>query len=436
MNGKEGPLTRRHGGGRRSEAPRLGVLLALASAACAGEAGEPAERAEPGSTRDVVACEVARVPLTIEDGTHPYVEPEALLRLGEGLLVAGTPTYTWADGPGGATTRVTTDAHVAARFGLDGAATLVEKPIPGAIGSVRPVALGGERWGLLFDEVVADSLPGRAIPLGLWYGEHDGERWARLERLPEPPEGRPVISGSTELVRAGDDLVWIVPARVGLDSAHQAVEYTRSAGRWRQRVISGAAIEVAALAFDPSSGLWWAQFSEDPDLPGWQQSLRLYRRVGGWELVRRVAVLPEGDKVRDPRVTPTTGGVSVSWRVEGAEDLGAYAVLDIGSDGGGRRLTLDSSVSQIMALRAGDGGPEWLVVHQDESGPSPELRLLEPGRVSVPERRLTTVSPYLGFLAAASHAPSEVLVVGPQYSADPTNQFLRSLIIRLSTSCT
>ncbi|HUP51013.1 MAG TPA: hypothetical protein VM198_00955, partial [Longimicrobiales bacterium] len=316
------------------------AALGAVAAACTGGGAEPGSQIAGGG---VAGCEMARVPLTVGDGVFAYIEPESFFRVGSDFLVVGTPGYTSAPGTDADSLPLTVNEHLAARFSFDGRATLIEPPIDGHIGDVRAVSLGGERWAVLFDEEASRDPSEWGRSRALWYAEHDGTRWTTVESVPYPPDASVRAHSSTELVRMGDDVAWVVP--VDLErGTYQLLAYRRTADGWITEVVSDDAVEVAALAFDPDWGLWLAQFSEDPGLPGWQQSLRLYRRAETWELVRRVVVMPEDWKVRDPGVTIFPAGVTVSWRVESREDMGAYAMVDVTPDGGGALDTLDASV--------------------------------------------------------------------------------------------
>jgi hypothetical protein len=397
------------------------ALVCLSASCAAGGAGH----ADPGAALGL--CEIARVPLTIADGSHPYVEAQSLVRVRSGFIVAGLPTYTWA--PGRATERVTANEHMAAQFSLDGGATLIEKPIPGAVERVRAVALVGERWGALFAEILPDSTRVRQEILHLWYAEHDGQRWVSLEELDVPEGEAPDLWGGTELVWTGESVVWVAPLRPGPG----AVLYERRGGAWSHELISDAQIEVSALAHHPSMGLLWAHFSEDPGLPGWQQSLRLYRRGASWELVTRVLVASEGMKVRSPTIMPVGDGVTVSWLLG---DGGAYALVGIGPGGERTPVDLDPDASRVLPFAPADQEPLWLIAHADPGSQERGLELLAPGSPFGPRRVGSLPSPFVLSHTAAVVSPTELVVVGPQYDPDPANGFLRSLILRLSTSCT
>lgn len=432
----------------------LGIGLVIALVACgAGDegaraggdalarkaAGLAAPTANAASTPSD-PCVLARTPLRLGDGSEVYVEPEELLRLEDDLLVVGTPTYTWTQSAGRVTPR-TSDAHLAAAFDLDGTTRMVEKPIAGSIGSVRAVALGGRRWGAVFDEIDPDSLPSRHHRLAFWYAEHDGERWTSVERLPEPAAGELDLDSDSELVRAGGDtLVWVVPARLPL-ARSMLVHYERAGGRWRNEVFSDDWAEIVTLALDSvSRDLWMAQVSEDAGLPGWQQTLRLHRRVGGtWELVSRIAEEPAGRTLRDPRVIVHRGGLAISWWLLGAPPMPAQARIGVQVGRDGITLTLDASVAQVIPIAdATSAEPMWLVSHLVPNTPISELRVLRssPGPLTSSVSVLvSTPNPYPSFFAAID-AASEIVVIGPEPSLDPMRSPVRSLILRLSTSCT
>lgn len=397
------------------------ACLGLASCAGGGASGSGAGAAPEGP---IALCEIDRVPLTLEDGSHPYLEPQSVIRVESGFVVAGLPTYTWS--PEDASERVSANEYFGARFALDGRATLIEKPIPGGIDRVRAASLGGDRWGAIFTEVSPDSLVGDAPLRALWYVEHDGERWVTAETLELPEEGTIDIWGSTELVWTGESLAWIAPLR----PESLAVQYERRDDEWSHTIIPDVWIEVSTLAYDRNYGLLWAQFSEDPDLPEWQQSLRLYRRTDDWELMSRVVVLPEGGKVSSPSITPLQNGVTVTWRLEAG---GAYALVGIDGKGGGAPVALDPTAIQVMPLRRNDRAPAWLVTSTLDPSSGEALRLLTPGS-PLGSRRVGGVPyPFTAFATAMATSAEEILVLGAEYRP---NLFLRSLLLRLSTSCT
>jgi hypothetical protein len=416
---------------KRSRVACLGVALG----ACAGGAppgGEPT-RAEATGALEGPGCVIDRVPLTIGDGVYPYIEPEDLIRVGSSYVVVGSPSYTWAPGTPGDSLPLTMNRHLAARFTLDGRATLIERPIQDSVGSVRAVALDGDRWGVLFD--IERRRPSGHLweSVALWYAEHDGTGWSLLEPVPMPEEGELDINASSELVRVGEELVWIAPVRP-TNGASEVVEYARRAGQWQRRVIGDDWVEASTMAYAEGSGLWMAHFG--PDAERTSAALRLYRRGADWQPVRDVYVPTDGQHAREPRISIFSDGVTVSWRVEGGADDGAYAMVGILLEGEGTLIDLDRAVLQVVPLQSPDGTPRWIVAHANVAMREIELRVLTPGSLFSAERTAAMPSPYLGFLAALARTPQEAIVVGPEVSSDPADPFVRSLILRLSTSCT
>ncbi|HUF77023.1 MAG TPA: hypothetical protein VMM35_12135 [Longimicrobiales bacterium] len=416
----------------RWHAPVLGVGLG----ACAGAApsADGPATVEARGDSEHPGCVVARVPLAVGDGVYPYIEPEDLIQVGSSYVVVGSPSYTWAPGTPGDSLPLTMNRHLAARFTLDGRATLIERPVQDSVGSVRALPLGGDRWGVLFDIERRRASGHNWESVALWYAEHDGAAWSLLEPVPMPEEWDLDIDSSSELVRVGEDLVWVVAVRPS-GRPPEVVEYTRREGEWEHRVVSDHWMEVSTLAYEEGSGLWMANFAVDPRATDRQRALRLYRRTADWQLMRHVYVASGGESAGDPSITVRPGGVTVTWRVISVADHGAYALVGIGPDSEGTPVDLDREVPQVLSLRSPDGAPRWLLTHVNEDR-SVDLRLLGPRALFGAERMAAAPSPYLGFLAALARTPQEAIVVGPEVSSDPADPFVRSLILRLSTSCT
>jgi len=289
---------------------------------------------------------------------------------------------------------------------------------------------------VLFDIAWATPPDPVSRTLALWYAEHDGAGWSLLETLPTPEGARLDLHSSTELVRLGEELAWVTVARRP-DGRSRVLEYRRSAGSWRSEVVSEEWVESSSLASEGDSVLWLAHYATDASFPDFRKSVRLYRRAASeWEPVSRVADFPGSTLLADLAVRVRPGGVELTWRVESATDDGAYAAVGLGRAREGARLDLDRRVLQVLPLEPLAGRPRWLVSRVAPDGRSLELRLLEPQRPAGGELLASAPSPYLAFLASLALPPSEALVVGPEVSPDPDYPFVRSLVLRLSTTCT
>ena len=413
------------------------VASVLVAAACAGgtpsgrdgaRGAAPAAYASPG-------CIVGRVPLTVGDDTFAYIEHEGFFQVESGFVVVGTPTYTWAVGADGVRFRESQDAHLAAKFGLDGRATLFEKPVDVPIGSAQTVRLGGDRWGVLFDELHPDSIDQLSRSQRLWYAEHDGVRWTTIESVPFPELGRPEMTRSSDLVRTDEGLTWV--AAIGLpDGFTELMEYNRRGGGWTIDPISDDWVEQSALAFAPGTGLVLAHFAHDTELPGFQKSYRLFRKsAGGWDLVRRLAVGEPGSLVWTMHVAVVGDDPAVGWYVDARSGAGAYVAHGLDADGDRAPTRLDASAFQIVPLGPDRGRAAWLVRHVDAAEERAELRLFHTRAGGAVELTAAAPSPYAGSAAAMLTAPSEALVIGAEVSLDPMNGYVRSLILRLTPSC-
>ena len=415
---------------------RASVGLMLGLSACAGGAPSADEPGPLDAAGEVggPGCVVDRFPLTIGDGVYAYIEPEDLIRVGSSYVVVGSPSYTWAPGTPGDSLPLTMNRHLAARFTLDGDVTLIELPVQDSVGSVRSVPLGGERWGVLFD--IERRRPSGHLweSIALWYAEHDGAGWSVLEPVPMPEEGELVMSASSELVRIRDELIWIAPARP-TDGTSEVIEYVRRDGGWQRRVVGNDWVEASTLAYAEGSGLWMAR--SGPNAERTWAGIRLYRRDGDWHLVRDVYAFPSGSRARSPRIMLLPDGVSVSWRMVDGTDDGAYAALGIRPDNEGALLALDRAVLQIVPLPGpgANDAPRWIISRVNQAARRLDLKILGPRPLFGGAPLASVPSPYLGFFGALTRTREEVVVVGSEMGSDPADPFVRSLILRLSTSC-
>jgi hypothetical protein len=416
------------------------VMALIAWATGCGSAPEPpaAGAAARGSYAALAGaaetCPVERVPLVLPDGTHVYIEPQSLFRVRSEIVVAGSPSYTWETRSDTTAVMLTHDALAAAYLDPIAART-IPIPVQGAtLGTVRAVALDGARWGAVFSSVDPDSVPQAEIVRGLWYAEYDGSEWSAPERLPMPSAGELLVDASSQLVAAGDRIAWALPQYFGADPT-RVLYYERVSGTWSLETVPSAYVDNAALAYDDDLGVLLALFGEDVDLPGWQQSLRLYRRGSSWELVSRVAVAPAGVRFLSPGIASDSDGVSVGWSTLGPDGFRAYARVGIRRADPGTEVLLDDAAVQLVTVRGHDARSWFVVDHVDSVTSARELRLVGVDPSGRPHRLISVANPYTGYFAALATSATEALVVGPEFSPDPARPTVRSLLLRLSTSC-
>jgi hypothetical protein len=376
-------------------------------------------------------CLMEQSPLVLADGTELYVEPQELFRLGDEWMVAGSPSYQWSVAPGREAVSVTREAYVAAALGTPPRA--IPNPLPDKrIGAVIATPLGDGRWGAIFDDVHPDSIHPLAHPLGFWYGEHDGTRWTLVEPLPTPPGSQLDLRQSSELVRVGDVLVWLSFERGRV--ATLLHRYERRDGAWRYERMPDEFVEHVALGVDSESSLWMALAGSDADLPRFPRTIRLYREGPPRELVSRVETLVGGPMLLQLFVDVRERSATVSWVTLGGDGSRAYTRVGIRPDSAGQVVLLDDNALHLYPMTMSDRSLAWIAEHQDRRTRGKELRLLllDGSRVV---RAASAPSPFTGFFRAMPNGPDEVLLVGPEMGLVQTETPVRSLILRLSTSC-
>jgi hypothetical protein len=125
----------------------------------------------------------------------------------------------------------------------------------------------------------------------------------------------------------------------------------------------------------------------------------------------------------------------VSWVVASEEWWRAFARTGIRPGAADSIVQLDDNALHLYDLTMPDGSLAWVADHLiDGTLENKELRLLRLDGSRVV--RLAAVrNPLTGFFAAQPAGPDEVLLVGPQMGRVQTETPVRSLILRLSTSC-
>jgi hypothetical protein len=141
-----------------------------------------------------------------------------------------------------------------------------------------------------------------------------------------------------------------------------------------------------------------------------------------------------GFVIYHPAVEIVDGVATVSWVVASQEGWRAYT-RTIGRDGTqGPVIELDDNAIHLYSLTMPDRSLAWIADHENRTTLQRELRLLrlEGSRVV---RAAAAPSPFTGFFRVQPSSSDEVLLVGPQMGRVPPETPVRSLILRLSTSC-
>jgi hypothetical protein len=368
-----------------------------------------------------------RRPLVLPDGTEAYVEPMNLMRVGSDFVVVGAPTYTWE--VGSPRVQMATDGAYLAAYLDEDSPRLIEKPIDVPVGIVRSIPLDDHRWGALFSEADPEAFSQLSVAVALWYAEYDGERWSEVEQLPIPEDRGLFVGSSSPLASLDGGIGWVVVTGNGGSVLH----YERRDGAWRFEVVEDHGMEAAALASGPS-GAWLALSGVDPALPVWTKSVRLYRWDGRWQFDRRVATVERYTQIRDISVAVLPGGVTLTWREVSEQGSRAMARVGLGTDAPGTLVSVDPKAEQAKPVATTAGVPAWVVHHTNDVPGSAELRFVRfnEGRADL---IWTIPYPYTGYYAALATGPDEVLVTGSEFDPDPARPTVRSLTLRLSTTC-
>ena len=191
---------------------------------------------------------------------------------------------------------------------------------------------------------------------------------------------------------------------------------------------------LALLMYDLFESSLLALSGVDPDLPVWTKSVRLFRWDAGWQYVHRVATVETHTQIRGLYMTVLSGGVALTWREVSEQGSTAMARVGIDIDTAGTRLIVHANAQQAQSFEMAEGVLAWVVQHTNEATGSAELRLVrrDEGRADV---IWTIPYPYTGYYAATASGPNEVLVTGSEFDPDPARPTVRSLTLRLSTSC-
>ena len=446
-------------GGTHRAVPRClaAAVGALVLAACGGEDARTREEArtrENARTRSAPAgpsgstasgpadlpnggpcalTPLGSVPLLLGGGREAYVEPQNVIATDSGTLLVGSPSYLWrrVTAPRG-TVQEAENAFMAALVDDSGVRTIEPPPGVEHIEHVRAAALTDGRWGAIMSVVPADSAPFSQEVERVWYGEHDGRSWAPVEELPLPPGGSVQSFGSTELVAAGDRLVWTVPVSRA-DGQWMLVQLERDQSGWSRTVVTEDPVEAAALAYVPASGLWLAVAGPDAESPDGHHSLRLYRRDEEWRLVRRVIELGPGEHARTPQLSVDSTGLTMTWLLQGAAGSAAMAALGVDGASAPEPVLLDPDAMQVIPLTLDERTPAWLVARELPSVLSSELLVVVSTRDG-PVTGRALPNPYTGYFSATALG-SRITIVGPEFNPHPAHPTVRSLFTHLGASC-
>lgn len=415
----------------------LGVWISAVLGPGAADGGEAY-----GQSRACVVSELSRRPLVLDGRHETYVEPETLVRAGDAVLLAGSPTYVLRRGPGGEAVSLVRDSLIGVVLEPGGAARAVSGPsVAGTTIEWRAVALGERLWGVSFSELPssAGGSVGTHVDGRLWFGTLRDGRWTSVSRIPLPEGWELLPFSASKLVRRGDTLA----LAVSMDSAtagRRVVLLERRQGRWSHRMLPFGAAYVD-LAYEEPVGFLAAIVRSDSSVTSGGNALSLWVPEKSGVGLRRIFVGGPGGMhepafgVHEPALTVDSGTVILTWwsvvHDPNRSRFQAYARVDPLASPPGPVLALDPNVDSIVYVPTRQAVNLWLSDHV-VSDTSRELRLLEAsdGPVRVLWR---APNPYDGAFRTVALTGGHLLLVGPSF--DRSHGVLASLILHIELEC-
>jgi hypothetical protein len=414
----------------------LSIHLCVAAGGC-GVSASVARPEAPEAHPAVAECrlvERSRQELITHDGLSLYIQPAALVRSGDEVLIAGSFTFghRWIDGRA---RQVAMDSLFVAVIAADGRATPVFSPV-GARPTRSPRAVprpeGG--WDVVFTEIRSDSeaSDGPARVAKLWHGVYRAGRWESVSEIPLPPGGELAATSASHLLRAGDTLLWAI---AGVPGRHRHVAVLRGIrGRWHGDTVGVGGASYMALGHHPRHGAALAvvRLGERGEVKA-PMSLYLHaldRTAGGPVLIDSGTT-----NAHLPNLIATREGFLVVWKSEDGVTRTQVRAADVVPGGGPaawREVEPSSGPARAVHLVAVGGEPWWLFEHRSDSVAVIENRVLAGSAMGSRELARFETPFFAGIVGVAAGKGSELVLAGPTTRDGITVSHL----IRMERVCT
>lgn len=382
--------------------------------------------------------EVDRFRLNPVGDRYLYVEPQVFLPIDGGVLVAGQPTYEWSVDSEDRGALMASAQFFGVEIRGDSIALIPQPPHVEHPGWVRGLALGGGRFGFLFDEVDEESTAVGGVIRTL-YAEYDDGVWSAVEELPVPTGGhvRTVANASSLVADAiGMERSVAMPFykdRGGID----VLLFERDVFGWHSQVVFPDWIDQVDLT-RTNGGTILALAGLDPEFASHLSSMRTLRldRPGApADQPLRVALGTPDDRYRDPTFGRSADHIELGWLLAGSQGPTSAWVADLGMWGWSGPRQIGASVVQIAAIGREGRSTLWASHAIDPATGADILGLSQSG----PDGSVSTSRtqyPFIGPFAAVEISSDEILVIGPEARMESMHPFVRSLTIRLKIHCT
>jgi hypothetical protein len=418
----------RGGAGRRAT-----ILVFTVTAACAqgSSRNDVLTSNDPGaSSLGSASCTVSAVDEILRwSGRDVYVDPHAVVRTEDGFMIAAGHTYLWNDSAGVPISEP--DSVLGFFVGSGGARPIARPRGVDPIGDLRVVQGGAGRWEWLFEQVELEEVGDE--PVRVLHATLEDDRWSAPDTVVGRDDFNFSFHASSRLVGGETGLSWLLPGESGVRS--EVVEFTRIAGNWRRTPIESGPPEYTLLAADPDLGLGAAIIGPDSAFDQ-RRSLRVYASSPTPATERTVYVGAGGDVFDWPTLLPGPDGLTLGWVIGSLDGRRtAWAAEGVRPDAPIRTFPLGVEAVQVVSLVLDDGRSVWIVHHSPDDGVGQELRVYTRSPDGEPTLIGAFEHPYTGYFGAVAQDGTDFVVVGPDFSPDPTRPTVRSLVKRMRVSC-
>lgn len=339
-------------------------------------------------------------------------------------LLLGYPTYVWNSG------HISRGPDRNGLFGVlfppFGGASPIRSPIDGVVlGMARGVAIGPERWGIVFAEM-PDSTVERRVKR-LWYGVLQDSVWLSLDRIPLPVGITLHWLRASRLIAEDAGLTFAVPMNSPGDVSEIAMFQMRRE-RWSYKLLPVAAVSYVSVGYSQAHGLELAVVRADT--AGTADSNSLFLHYGpNWLSKKKLAnglLAP----VHVPRLSPD--GSRMTWWSQMGDRREARAILDL-TLADPQVLVIDSSVVQVEPILA-TNYVGWVADHIDTGSGNRELRFIR----AEGDRAKTIAAfpnPFDGGFAVAPQRGDGISLIGPRLEHSDSGTILVSLQLRYAVKC-
>lgn len=422
------------------------LLASFALAACGPGPGGDAASSDSGGeagAAQVETCtleEVERGPLVWRDDVSVYVEPASLIATPEGFILVGQPTYEWSFDARGRSLMESARGFFGVEVRDGEVGTIAFPPGVGDVGWVSATPIESGRIGVLIEEVEGTD-PAETRTTRVLYAEFTDGLWTPVEDVPLPAEGRVIWSTESSIGSTADGRVYWATPYDRLQGGHDVLVSERGPSGWHTSVVTRRWADEAAMVVDTAGVARVVVTGLDPIRGEGLRSARLVRRDAApgatWSAPRPLETGEPGQALQAPTFVRTGVGLDLAWirtpALEGPSELRVLHDADAPGESG--PTVLDPDVLMVRRVDAGPGPAYLLSLHTGSLPGTQALRVHARG----PNGYVLVASlpyPFQGLFAAATTATGDLIIIGPEASMDPVSPFVRSLVIRLSSSCT